>query len=55
MILGIRKKYRHVRRYGGLSAYLYVEMNRAAHLLGIERASSAGRSRTTPPSTPASA
>jgi hypothetical protein len=37
MILGIRKKYRHVRRYAGLSAYLYVEMNRAAHLLGMTR------------------
>ena len=35
LILGIRKKWRHVRRYGGLSAYLYVEMNRAAHLLGM--------------------
>jgi hypothetical protein len=36
VILGIRKKWRHVRRYGGLSAYLYVEMNHAAHLLGME-------------------
>ena len=36
LILGIRKKWRHVRRYGGLSAYLYVEMNRAAHLLGMK-------------------
>jgi len=35
LILGIRKKWRHVRRYGGLSAYLYVEMNRSAHLLGM--------------------
>jgi hypothetical protein len=35
IILGIRKKYRHVRRYGGLSAYLYVEMNRSAHLVGM--------------------
>lgn len=35
VILGIRKKWRHVRRYAGLSAYLYVEMNRAAHLLGM--------------------
>jgi hypothetical protein len=35
VILGIRKKWRHVRRYAGLSAYLYVEMNRAAHLCGI--------------------
>lgn len=37
IILGIRKKYRNVRRYGGLSAYLYVAMNRSAHLLGLER------------------
>jgi hypothetical protein len=35
VILGIRKKWRNVRRYAGLSAFLYVEMNRAAHLLGI--------------------
>lgn len=35
IILGIRKKWRNVRRYAGLSAYLYVEMNRAAHLLGL--------------------
>jgi hypothetical protein len=35
VVLGIRKKYRHVRRYAGLSAYLYVEMNRAGHLLGM--------------------
>lgn len=37
IILGIRKKWRHVRRYGGLSAFLYVAMNRSAHLLGLER------------------
>lgn len=36
VVLGIRKKWRHVRRYAGLSAFLYVEMNRAAHLLGME-------------------
>jgi hypothetical protein len=36
LILGIRKKWRHVRRYGGLSAYLYVEMNQSAHLLGMK-------------------
>lgn len=35
VILGIRRKYRHVRRFGGLSAYLYVAMNQAAHLLGL--------------------
>jgi hypothetical protein len=36
IILGIRKKWRHVRRYGGLSAFLYVQMNRSAHLLGMK-------------------
>jgi hypothetical protein len=35
VILGIRKKYRSVRRYGGLSAYLYVSMNHSSHLLGM--------------------
>jgi hypothetical protein len=37
IILGIRKKYRNVRRYGGLSAYLYVAMNHSAHMIGLER------------------
>jgi hypothetical protein len=37
VILGIRKKWRHVRRYAGLSAYLYVQMNHSAHLLGMTR------------------
>jgi len=37
IILGIKKKFRHVRKYGGLSAFLYVAMNHAAHLLGMER------------------
>ncbi|MDI1433217.1 hypothetical protein [Polyangium sorediatum] len=37
IILGIKKKYRHVRKYAGLSAFLYVAMNRSAHLLGLER------------------
>jgi hypothetical protein len=36
VILGIRKKWRHVRKYAGLSAYLYVQMNRSAHLLGMK-------------------
>jgi GNAT superfamily N-acetyltransferase len=36
LILGIRKKWRHVRRYAGLSAYLYVQMNQSAHLLGMK-------------------
>jgi len=35
VILGIRKKFRNMRRYAGLSAYLYVAMNQAGHLLGI--------------------
>ena len=35
VILGIKKKWRHVRKYAGLSAYLYVQMNRSAHLLGM--------------------
>ena len=37
VILGIRKKWRNVRRYAGLSAFLYVAMNRSAHLLGMRR------------------
>src|SRR5262249_13134021 len=36
LILGIRKKWRHVRKYAGLSAYLYVSMNHSAHLLGMK-------------------
>lgn len=35
ILLGIRRKWRNVRKYAGLSAYLYVEMNQAGHLLGI--------------------
>ncbi len=35
IILGVRKKFRHVRRFGGLSAYLYVAMNQAAEKLGM--------------------
>ncbi len=35
-ILGIKKKYRNVRKYAGLSAYLYVSMNRSGHLLGMK-------------------
>jgi len=38
MLLGIRRKWRAVRRYAGLSAYLYVALNQAAHLLGMRRA-----------------
>jgi len=37
VILGIRKKWRHVRKYAGLSAYLYVAMNKSGHLLGLKR------------------
>jgi hypothetical protein len=35
-LLGIRRKYRHVRKYAGLSTYLYVEMNRAGLRTGIQ-------------------
>ena len=35
-LLGIRRKYRHVRKYAGLSTYLYVEMNRAGVRTGIQ-------------------
>src|SRR6185436_19186351 len=36
MILGIRKKLRHVKKYGALSAYLYVKMNNAGRDKGLE-------------------
>jgi hypothetical protein len=35
-ILGIRKKYRNVKKYAGLSTYLYVKMNEAGRRCGIE-------------------
>jgi len=35
-LLGIRKKLRNVRKYAGLSTYLYVEMNQAGQRLGIK-------------------
>ena len=35
MILGIRKQYRHVRKYAALSAYLYAKMNEAGRRLGF--------------------
>ncbi|MBI4702440.1 MAG: hypothetical protein HY744_15075 [Deltaproteobacteria bacterium] len=38
ILLGIRKKYRQIRRYAGLSAYLYVALNRSSQLLGMTRA-----------------
>ncbi|MET0594913.1 MAG: hypothetical protein ABW133_19595 [Polyangiaceae bacterium] len=34
-LLGIRRKYRHVRKYAGLSTYLYVQMNKAGQRTGI--------------------
>jgi hypothetical protein len=36
MILGIRKKYRHVRKYAALSTYLYVKLNQAGKRSGIQ-------------------
>ena len=38
ILLGIRKKFRAMRKYAGLSAFLYVEMNTSSHLLGMRRA-----------------
>ena len=35
VILGIRKKLRHVRKYAGLSAYMYVKLNDVGQKLGI--------------------
>lgn len=37
ILLGIRRKWRNVRKYAGLSAFLYVQMNQAGHLMGLER------------------
>jgi hypothetical protein len=34
--LGIKKKFRNVRKYAGLSAYLYTEMNRAGADIGLK-------------------
>ena len=34
-ILGIRKKWRHVRKYAGLSSYLYAELNDAGRRIGM--------------------
>jgi hypothetical protein len=36
VILGIRKKLRHVKKYGGLSSYLYVELNNAGRRIGCD-------------------
>jgi hypothetical protein len=35
-LLGIRKKYRNVRKYAGLSTYIYTKMNRAGRDVGIQ-------------------
>ena len=35
IILGIKKKFRHVKQYAGLSIYLYASMNEAGQKLGI--------------------
>ena len=35
IFLGIRKKWRNVRKYAGLSAFLYAEMNEGGRKLGI--------------------
>ena len=37
ILLGIRKKYRMVRRYMALSSFMYAEMNEAARRLGIKQ------------------
>jgi len=34
-ILGIRKKHRHIRKYAGLSTYLYVKLNESGRRCGI--------------------
>jgi hypothetical protein len=36
VLLGIRKNYRHVKKYGGLSTYMYVQMNDSGKRLGLE-------------------
>jgi hypothetical protein len=35
MLLGIRKKWRHLRKYASLSAFMYAEMNDGGRKLGI--------------------
>jgi hypothetical protein len=37
ILLGIRKKFRNVRKYAGLSAYMYAAMNEGGKKLGITR------------------
>ena len=36
VLLGIRKKWRHVRKYAAMSAYMYAEMNEGGKRLGIK-------------------
>lgn len=36
IILGIRKKFQHVRKYAGLSAYLYAELNKSGRAIGMK-------------------
>ena len=36
ILLGIRKKFRHVRKYAGLSAFMYAEMNDGGKRVGIK-------------------
>ncbi len=36
IILGIRKKYRHIRKYAGLSLYLFGELNEGGKKIGIQ-------------------
>ncbi|MCU0681323.1 MAG: hypothetical protein MUF34_03525 [Polyangiaceae bacterium] len=36
-LLGVRRKLRHVRKYAGLSTYMYVKMNEAGQRLGIRQ------------------
>jgi hypothetical protein len=38
LILGIAKRWRNMRRYAGLSAYLYVQLNVSSHRLGMRHA-----------------
>jgi hypothetical protein len=35
-LLGVRKKYRHVKKYGGLSTFIYARMNESGARCGIE-------------------
>jgi hypothetical protein len=36
IILGIRKRFRHLKKYGGLSTYMYVELNESGRRAGFE-------------------